>query len=74
MYLVNRNKSHTVNWEYVYYRHLEIFFSLSNTKHQMHMEIIGNFYFHSFQMFVPGRYCVSSGHQLLNDQSSPSAV
>lgn len=52
----------------------DIFSSLSSTKHQTHMEIIGNVSFQAFQVFVPGRYCVSSGHQSLDDQRFPSAV
>lgn len=49
-------------------------FSLSSTKHQTPIEIIGNFDFRVFQVSAPGRYCVSSGHQSLSDQSPPPAV
>lgn len=78
MYLENRNESHRVNWEYLYlviiWGHFFFHCQAPNTKHQTHMEIIGNFSFQAFQVFVLGRYCVSSGHQSLNDQSFPSAV
>ena len=74
MYLENRNKSHRVNWKYLYSVIVWGLFFIVKNKHQMHMKIIGNFCFHAFQVFVPGTYCVSSGHQSFNDQSFPSTV
>lgn len=49
-------------------------FSLSSTKYQTHKEVIGNFYFHTFQFLSLGDTVCHLGTSSLSDQSFPSAV